>query len=56
MKLADSELFGTVIVPEDFSEILTLATFDIHNERNIYMWRGQGDLDPPSPNSFCILS
>lgn len=51
MKLVDSELFGTVIVPEDFSEILTLATFEIHNERNIYMWRGQGDIAWPIHSS-----
>lgn len=51
MKLADTELFGTVIVPEDFGEILTLATFEINNERNIYMWRGQGDIAWPIHSS-----
>ena len=40
MKLAETELFGVVVVPEDFSEILNLATLDIDNDRNIYMWRG----------------
>jgi len=51
MKLADTQLFGTVIVPEDFSEILTLATFEIHDESNIYMWRGQGDIAWPIHSS-----
>lgn len=37
MILVDTELFGVAIVPEDFSEIINLATFDINNDRNIYM-------------------
>ncbi|MBA0195948.1 FRG domain-containing protein [Pectobacterium brasiliense] len=51
MKLVDTELFGVVIVPEDFSEIINLANFDINNDRNIYMWRGQGDISWPIHSS-----
>lgn len=32
-----------------------IQPLDIYN-KNINILIGSGDLDPPSPNSFCILS
>ena len=37
MKLADSELFGTVIVPEDFSEILRKVRISHQTQKNAYV-------------------
>lgn len=47
MEYLDSNLFGPVSSPEDFGEILMLTQQHSGKRRNVYMWRGQGDLDWP---------
>lgn len=66
-KLIETEVFGTVLVPSSFSEILGLKN-ESRNEAvvdAVYMWRGQSDISWPlhsgafrkllkRPNFFCV--
>ncbi|WP_036624378.1 FRG domain-containing protein [Pantoea sp. AS-PWVM4] len=42
-----TKLFGEVPAPEDFGQILTLTSQHAGKRMNVYMWRGQADIDWP---------
>ncbi|CAH3657194.1 hypothetical protein AI2799V1_1431 [Enterobacter cloacae] len=47
MKFIESKLFGTTAAPENFSNILDLITKHALDRFNVYMWRGQANIDWP---------
>ncbi|WP_338642713.1 FRG domain-containing protein [Yersinia bercovieri] len=51
MKVKESEVFGSMASPKNFSQILELV--QTHNARrnNVYMWRGQGNFEWPIHSS-----
>lgn len=51
MKFVETGLFGFMPAPDDFWELLKLASRDDPNDRNIFVWRGQGDIQWPIHSS-----
>lgn len=47
MEYLDSELFGSVPAPQSFGQLLELVQVHAENRFNVYMWRGQGNLEWP---------
>jgi len=47
MEYIDSELFGEIASPNKFSDILQLTSDHSGDRRNVYMWRGQANMDWP---------
>lgn len=51
MKLIETELFGPLIAPDEFGEIIELASLGECETKNIYLWRGQGNIAWPIHSS-----
>jgi hypothetical protein len=51
MNNIDTNLFGNVSSPDDFGEILKITAMHSDGRRNVYMWRGQGNIDWPMHSS-----
>jgi len=51
MKLINSDLFGEVFAPQNLSEILQLISTHADSRRNVYLWRGQANIDWPIHSS-----
>lgn len=47
MNYIDSNLFGKIAAPKSLTEIILLTEEHAGDRRNVYMWRGQADLDWP---------
>jgi len=47
MELIETELFGPLIAPDEFWQIIEFASVDKDGARNIYLWRGQGNIEWP---------
>lgn len=47
MKIIENSLFGKVFAPTSFSEILDLTAEHAGERFNVYMWRGQGNIEWP---------
>lgn len=45
MNYLDSKLFGSVPAPQSFGQLLDLVEAHAGERFNVYMWRGQGNLD-----------
>lgn len=45
MEYIVSKLFGKVALPTAFSEIIELSSIHANERRNVYMWRGQADIN-----------
>ncbi|HIF5672813.1 TPA: FRG domain-containing protein [Vibrio parahaemolyticus] len=44
MDYIDTDLFGCVPLPNNFAEILEIIRDHAGDRRNVYLWRGQGDI------------
>lgn len=47
MKIIENSLFGKTVAPDSFSEILDLTAEHAGERFNVYMWRGQGNIEWP---------
>lgn len=51
MEIVETELFGSVVAPDEFWQIIELASIGESEKRNIYLWRGQGSIVWPIHSS-----
>lgn len=51
MKIFETELFGPVVAPDEFWQIIELASIGECETKNIYLWRGQGNVAWPIHSS-----
>lgn len=51
MKSIKSNLFGEVFAPQNLSELLQVVSEHAGIRRNVYLWRGQADIDWPIHSS-----
>ncbi|WMU74320.1 FRG domain-containing protein [Enterobacter bugandensis] len=51
MKIFETELFGPVVAPDEFWQIIELASLGECETKNIYLWRGQGNIAWPIHSS-----
>lgn len=51
MKIFETELFGPVVAPDEFWQIIELASLCECETKNIYLWRGQGNIAWPIHSS-----
>lgn len=51
MKIVDTELFGPLIAPDEFWQVIELASGSELEKRNIFLWRGQGNIAWPIHSS-----
>jgi hypothetical protein len=51
MKNYKSALFGTVGLPESINEIMKIVSTHAEKRRNVYIWRGQGNINWPIHSS-----
>ena len=45
MEYEETELFGEVTLPKTINEIINLISIHAKTKRNLYLWRGQGNID-----------
>nr|WP_249432982.1 FRG domain-containing protein [Enterobacter cloacae] len=51
VKIFETELFGPVVAPDEFWQIIELASLGECETKNIYLWRGQGNIAWPIHSS-----
>ncbi|MDR7017821.1 FRG domain-containing protein [Acinetobacter sp. 3657] len=51
MEYIKSDLFGRIVSPKTLPEILDLVSRHANTRRNVYLWRGQGDIEWPIHSS-----
>lgn len=51
MKIIETELFGPLLAPDEFWQVIELASVGECETRNIYLWRGQGSIAWPIHSS-----
>lgn len=51
MKIFETELFGPIVAPDEFWQIIELASIGECETKNIYLWRGQGNIAWPIHSS-----
>lgn len=51
VKICETELFGLVVAPDELWQIIELASLGECETKNIYLWRGQGNIAWPIHSS-----
>lgn len=51
MKIVETELFGPLVAPDEFRQIIELASRGECKTKNIYLWRGQSNISWPIHSS-----